>query len=288
MAVIDTLQNNTTITASGSAVFHGEPSQDVTLFWRIAGPVTGTTPTIAFTVTEVDPSDETTQSGSTTTSPTITATGNGSLSLRAISSPTVKVSWAVTGTTPSFGGVFLTISSKITGTYSPLGEGSKNTYTACGSQIAGAAAMTDVCTITGSATKTIKVTRFSVSGIATAANQAVVLVIKRSAANTAGTSTTQTNVPHISTNPAATATVRTYTANPTLGTTVGNVRARRIALLAVASASVGGPTDMLSGVLPGCQVLTLIGTAEVLAVNFNGATIAGNSLSFEIEWTEEG
>jgi len=287
MPNIETLQNNATITASGSAVFRADPSQDVTLFWRIAGPVTGTAPTIAFTLTEVDPSDETTQAGNARSTQAITAASSGFIALRGISSPVIKVSWAVTGTTPSFAGVFLVMTSKATGTYSPPGDGAKMTYSACATSLAAVNLATDLFTISGSATKLVKVVRISITGISTGGNMAPITLLKRSTANTGGTSATITSVPHLSTDPAATAVVTSYTANPTTGTLVGTLRSMRVSLPASGLSGANTPQDLLAGTLPGCRAWNLIGAGELLAVNQGGATFTGASWSIEAEWTEE-
>ena len=148
-----------------------------------------------------------------------------------------------------------------------------------------AATPTDVFTITGSATKTIMIRHISVDGTQTTNFNRSVLLIKRSTANSAGTSTTLTNVPFDSTSAAATATVRAYTANPTLGTTVGTIHSEKVFIPAATALGndwrFESPTDLE------VQSVTLRGTSEVLSVNFNSVTSAGNSMNFDIVWTEE-
>jgi hypothetical protein len=75
----------------------------------------------------------------------------------------------------------------------------------------GAGGTTDVCGIVGAANKVIKVKRFAVSGRATAANQLDAQLVKRSTADTAGSSTAAnlTAVAHDSLDPAAAAVVTT-------------------------------------------------------------------------------
>lgn len=164
-------------------------------------------------------------------------------------------------------------------------DGARVTYSASVT-VATAATATDVVTLTGSASKTIRITEVRVSGIATTAITTPVLLIKRSAANTGGTSTALTAVPHDSTNAAATATGLAYTVNPTgLGAAVGTVRNDRISFALTATAS-AGPDVWDFGNRPS-QALVLRGTSQVLAVNLNGVTVTGGSLSVDIEWTEE-
>lgn len=103
------------VSTSGSGILRGDIGQEVTLFWNITGSVTGTTPTITFTMTEVDPGNESTTNGQTISSAVVNATGAGQITLSLINSPTVLVSWTVTGTTPVFNGTYLTAVSKTIG-----------------------------------------------------------------------------------------------------------------------------------------------------------------------------
>ena len=167
----------------------------------------------------------------------------------------------------------------------PPAAAASPTYAAAIVGLVPAALATDVFTITGSATKTVRVTRILVSGVQTTASQVNVTVIKRSTANTAGTSTAQTRVSYDSTNAAATATVLAYTANPTLGTTVGQIRTRRLFVPGAATASDAQGLEIMAGD-SGQQMLTARGIAEVIAINLNAATLTGGSLNITIEWTE--
>jgi hypothetical protein len=165
-------------------------------------------------------------------------------------------------------------------------EGLKQTYAAAVSGFVPPAAATDIFTITGSATKTIRITLLRVS-CTTSAGSGISInaaLIKRSTADSAGTSTTMTNVPHDSTNSAATAVVKAYTANPTLGTTVGNVRTSRFQINSAGTTSNELAYEL--GTRP-AQTLVLRGTSEQLCVNFGGATITSPICSIAIEWTEE-
>jgi hypothetical protein len=107
----------------------------------------------------------------------------------------------------------------------------KATYATTAVAFAYAASGTDIFTITGSATKTIRILRISVTGTQTTGAMRDVLLIKRSAANTGGTSATPTIAPYDSNSSAATAVVRNYTANPSaLGASVGTIRAEKFFL----------------------------------------------------------
>lgn len=166
-------------------------------------------------------------------------------------------------------------------------DGTRATYSASSSGQVPPAAATDIFTITGSATKTIRVTRIETAGTTTAGSGASVnlQLIKRSAANTGGTSSSVTAAPHDSNNAAATATVLAYTANPAvLGASVGTIRAQRFSFLTVGTET--QEEDWEFGTRPS-QAVVLRGTSQVLAINLGGATITNPVMDITIEWTEE-
>ena len=166
-------------------------------------------------------------------------------------------------------------------------DGFKQTYSAAILGLAVANTPTDIFTINGSATKTIRVTRIAFTAIQTTAAQRDVVIIKRSAANTGGTSSAVTAVPHDSSNAAGTASVKAYTVNPTgLGATVGNFRTRKVFVGTAAGTQNSDEFIVDFGDRPG-QAIVLRGTAETLAINLNAVTSAGNSCDISIEWTEE-
>lgn len=160
------------------------------------------------------------------------------------------------------------------------------TYSAGFAGLIPPASATDVITITGSASKTIRITkiRFDVSTTAGSGLSYNASLLKRSTANSGGTSTTATNVPHDSADAAGTATVRGYTANPTTGTLVGIVRTCRTQ--AVTQGADRTPVEWTFGESP-AKALYLRGTSEVLSLNFNSTTITGPVLGVYIEWVEE-
>jgi hypothetical protein len=163
-------------------------------------------------------------------------------------------------------------------------EGTKATYSAAVVGLVAANTASDIFTITGSATKTIRITRLAFTGTQTTGAQRDVVILKRSTANTAGTSSAPNKVAHDSTSAAATATVLSYTANPTVGTLIGNIRTRKVLINATTANSDEYLVDFVTGPH---QAPILRGTGEVLAVNLNGVTSAGNLLDISITWTEE-
>lgn len=162
-------------------------------------------------------------------------------------------------------------------------EGTKATYSLAGA-VTLAATPSDVVILNGSGTKTVRVTRVEVSIAATAAGIVDIVLIKRSAANTGGTATTPTPIPHDSSDSAATAVVSVYTANPTPGASVGNIRWTKVG---VSGADVEN-TFSWDFTRNNDKALVLRGTAQGLAINLNGvALLTGEVFSYSIEWTEE-
>jgi predicted outer membrane repeat protein len=157
------------------------------------------------------------------------------------------------------------------------------TYSAA-ANIVPAATATDVFTLTGQGTRITRIRQIILSFDATAATSDVkVSLIKRSTANTGGTSSAVTAVPHDSTNAAALSTVLAYTANPgALGTTVGNIETIFMGADAANENAIfqyGGST--------GDQSIVLRSTSEVLAVNLEGAALpAGLVVRCKVKWSE--
>ncbi len=178
-----------------------------------------------------------------------------------------------------------------------LAAESKATYMASGS-FTPTATPTDLVTIFGSASKTVRIRSMKIGTANTAAGSQIFLLIKRSAANTTGTFVAATAVPTVSTQAAATATPGHYTANPGgLGAAVGTVNTVKVASPVVTPATWAGinTTDNDKEMLPAsaepsllAQPITLIGVAEGLAINFNGAAlVSGQIHTYTIVWTEE-
>lgn len=146
-------------------------------------------------------------------------------------------------------------------------------------------AMDAVCLI-GSSSKVVRVKRLSISGVDATAQTVAVTMVKRSTANSGGTSTAPTIGALDSINPAATAVVKAYTAAPTPGTAVATLRAQSLALSAAATAVSPAvtwsfdPSDM-------GQEIVLRGAAESVCLNFPAAfTTAGPTVNVDVTWTE--
>jgi hypothetical protein len=160
------------------------------------------------------------------------------------------------------------------------------TYSATIAALAVASSATDVFTISGSGTKTVRILSLHISGTRTSAGFIDFFILKRSTANSGGTSTARTAVSHDSTDSAATATVLAYTANPTLGTLVGNMYSTKYFISSNASSAPGEKAGIELSDFFGKQVI-LRGTGEVLSINLNAITIAGSSFNISVTWTEE-
>lgn len=167
------------------------------------------------------------------------------------------------------------------------GTPTKKYYGATALNVASATLATDVFTVTGAASQVIRILKIYVSCFATNnLSNLNVLLIKRSAANTGGTSANSTNVPFDSNYAAATATVRSYTANPTgLGAAVGTFGAQRIF---VSGATANPAQDLVWDFTTAyAQPIVLRSASEVLAINFGATTIAGSAFTFAVEWVED-
>jgi len=170
-----------------------------------------------------------------------------------------------------------------------LSAGTLSTYSASISGLVCAAAATDIFTITGSASKTVRILAVAVSGTTSAGSGKSVgmSLIKRSSSNSSGTSTTPTIVAYDSSNSVGTAVVRAYTANPTLGTSVGAVVAQKIAIPTVGAGGYGSSLSFYEFGSRPAQAIVLRGTNQQLCVNFGADTITNPLISITIEWTEE-
>ncbi len=165
-------------------------------------------------------------------------------------------------------------------------EGRRTTYSASVTFTVAASA-TDIFTITGSATKVVRITEIGINGTNTGNTNVLTTLLKRSTANTGGTSTTPTAVVHDSSNGAATAVVRAYTANPTTGTLVGLMRSDYAFFPTLASTNAGTDITYQFGTAND-KAIVLRGTSEVLVISLGGVVITGTtSVSIDLTWTEE-
>lgn len=163
----------------------------------------------------------------------------------------------------------------------------KATYSAVLANFAPAQATpTDIFTIYGSLTKVVRVTKIEITATQTTAAVRDVILFKRSVINSGGTTVAVASQAYDSNNPAATATINYYTANPlTLGTGVG-ISARKLLVNTPTSATAIDRILWDWGNRPS-QAIVLRGSNHGLAINLNSVASAGNSWNIFIEYTEE-
>lgn len=109
--------SNATITNPGSDIYATQffGVQELALVVNVTAAPTGTgTPTLTFTIQEVDPGDGVTTYGNSASTVGITGVGVFTAVLNITTSSAVKVSWTISGTTPSFTGVYATLTTKAT------------------------------------------------------------------------------------------------------------------------------------------------------------------------------
>lgn len=168
--------------------------------------------------------------------------------------------------------------------------GALPTYYSSGAGYTAYATPTDMLTLSGSDTKVIRIYNMRMQVHTTAAALQSIQVIKRSTANSGGTSSTPSIFPVDSGLPAATGVVRLYTAAPAgLGTAVGT------GYNFVLSAT---PTSVPGLVQSGSPFpihfadsfptpIILRGSNESLCLNYAGAALtAGFTAWWDVLWTE--
>ncbi|HEY9791457.1 MAG TPA: choice-of-anchor tandem repeat GloVer-containing protein [Candidatus Obscuribacterales bacterium] len=162
----------------------------------------------------------------------------------------------------------------------------KSTYVATTTATwAVASAGTDVVVLQGALFRTVKVLRIRVWGNQSTAAATAFSIVKRTTANSGGTSTSVLPLSMDDANPAANSVFTQYTVNPTtLGTAAASISARVVTSNTLPT----GPYAIYEAPVGG-QPITLrspaAGTAEYLAINCNGNP--PTNLVVEITWTEE-
>ena len=167
-------------------------------------------------------------------------------------------------------------------------NGTRATFRYAAQDITPVATATDVLTLSGSASKVIRVTKVSVVGTATAASIYDFYLIKRTAANTGGTSTSPTASKSDSNDAAQSGTLRLYSANPSALGAGTTAEANKTYLSASSSPGAAALPVVYTFGVRGDKAIVLRGTSESLAFNFNGQAVpSGTQLYMQIEWTED-
>jgi hypothetical protein len=146
-----------------------------------------------------------------------------------------------------------------------------------------ASSTTDNAVMPGNASNTVLLTAIKVTCTQTTAGNISVEILKRSAADTAGTSAAMTAVPDDSNYSAAVSAPLSYTGTgPSVGAAVGDVDNAQIGCMAAATAT---PNDIY--ILNRRQKpIVLRGVAQQVAVNTGNAAISGGNLTVTFEWIE--
>jgi len=170
-----------------------------------------------------------------------------------------------------------------------VSSGPLATYAAAWAAFAPVATPTNIFSITGSATKTIRVLRIGFSATRTTATVTNVQLNRYTSALTGGTPVAPTAVVKYDTNSAnSTATAVTYTANTT-GGGAGTANIRNIKMVVPTATPTGASQNeyIFDYTANYSESLVLRGTSEVIALTLLSTTMTGGSVCMWVEWTEE-
>lgn len=163
-------------------------------------------------------------------------------------------------------------------------ESIKFTYSAAKHAFVPVASATDIFGVIGSGSKTVRITRISISGVAGTAITVDVSLFQRTAANSGSTPVAITSQTHDLNDTGATATVTSYTTtNPTLGAGVE----MRTAKLNLALTGASADKVVWEFGTRNSKGLVLRGVAQGLFLNLNGASPSSPLVDVDVEWTEE-
>ncbi|CAB4126147.1 hypothetical protein UFOVP68_10 [uncultured Caudovirales phage] len=149
-----------------------------------------------------------------------------------------------------------------------------------------AALATDVFQLIGSATKLIRLKAIYISGTSTTASNIIVNIILRTAANTGGTAVAITPGRHDSNDDAVSATLQSFSANPSGLGAGATIRGGRLNLAPAANGAIDRLLFDWSWHNDKSPILQ--SAAQSVVVNLGGAAVpVGASLDISCEWTEE-
>lgn len=170
-------------------------------------------------------------------------------------------------------------------------RGIKSSYRVAAGSLVAAASAAPFLAVVGSGTKTIRVQRIRISGpTLTAVAYNAFEACKYSTDHTGGTSTTPAITPSDSTDAAATAVVRQYTAAPTAGTLTGIIGSTRTLLQATTAAAAGvfdRPVEFDFRNQGSADEGVIRGAAQNISIGFQAAPATAVTLAWEVEFTEE-
>lgn len=170
----------------------------------------------------------------------------------------------------------------------------RTTYRSVARALPPAASATDIACIAGSSTKTVYVDYIRLTGTAGTLVTAPFTLVRRASVDTGGTAATTTanwanNISKAdSSNPTATATLISYSANPTINDTSPTYVTSAWATLPVTSAGTSiAPLVWEWSNTSFSQRPTLRGVAQQLCINLNAVSVSSGLLDVAIQWTEE-
>ena len=169
----------------------------------------------------------------------------------------------------------------------PPVSGGRVIFSASTGSITPAATATDIVVISTSAAKVVRIFRIELFTSQTTAGINNWFIVRRSTLDTAGTSAAVTAIAHDTGGAASQATVLKYTANPTLGTTVGTIASSSVLSPSLTTVYQPGYVwDFSEAFFSG---VVLRGSTQQIALNFNGAAIPTGMViqSCNIYWSEE-
>src|SRR5580693_2467422 len=118
------VQSSATVVANGSQIYTGFGNKELNLVVNIKAAPTGSTPTLTYSLQEVDPGDGTTLIGSPVNGSALNSATTQVISIPLSQTGAVKVSWAITGSSASFTQVYSTLVSKISSGATTVTSGS--------------------------------------------------------------------------------------------------------------------------------------------------------------------
>lgn len=161
-------------------------------------------------------------------------------------------------------------------------EGQKATYSYATASITPAATPTEIFNISGATGKVIRIKKIAMDLTSTVSGKINVAFIKRSTAASGGTSASGTVNKFDSNDVTASASILSFTANPTVGTTVSIAEVFSLP-------SAAAPVPAIRDYSTRNDESMVLRAGEFLGINGLGSALpnADARINFTIEWTEE-
>ncbi len=169
------------------------------------------------------------------------------------------------------------------------------TYSAASIGLVPASSATDIFCISGSATRSISIKQITISGTAGTLVTAPFTLLRRTTLDTGGTAAVTTALPvaspNLSSDPAATATLTAYTANPTINDASPTyVKSSTLSLNTTAALAMGPRIEWNFGERIGDFAKALDipknSTAQQYCINLNAISVSSGVLNIDITWVE--